>query len=179
MLPHTLLEARRIVDALGLSEGGHVADLGAGRNGHFVFHLADAVGSEGRVYAVDLHPEAISMLGSYAAMRQAHNVHTVWGDLERRGGVAVPEASLHLALLVHTMTTLQRWEAAAVEARRLLQPGGRLVVIDWLPGKHVLSSLTPRTMSPEQADLLFTGVGCQKCDELSPSPWHWGRVYTA
>lgn len=172
-----MLHAKHIVDALNIPEGAHVADLGAGRTGHFVFRLSDVVGSAGRVYAVDLHPEAVSMLESYALLRQAHNVHPVWGDLERDGGVAIPEGSLELALIVHTLSTVAKWEAVAREARRLVRTGGRIAVIDWIPGQHTLSRFVPRARTSQEADMLFTRAGCTKCGEFSPSRWHWGRVY--
>lgn len=173
-----LLHAKNIVHALDIPEGAHVADLGAGRTGHFVFRLADAVGADGRVYAVDLHPEAVSMLGSYALLRQAHNVQTVWGDIARDGGVAIADGSLALALFVHTLSSLAERETAAREARRLVRPGGRIAVIDWLPEGHVLSWMASHVLTPEDADALFARAGCRRCAAFAPSPWHWGRVYT-
>ena len=51
----------RIVDALALSPGSHVADIGAG-TGAFLPVFDRAVGPEGRVYAVDISPKFLEHL---------------------------------------------------------------------------------------------------------------------
>lgn len=176
---NALLHAAAILEALDLAPGQHVADLAAGRTGHFVFGAAEAVGSEGRVYAVDLLRDALSALEGRRALRGAENVYTVWGDVEREGGVAIPEQSLDVALLVHALGWMREQEAAVRATRRLMKPGGRVVVIDWQNGaRHPLAALA-RAGSPDTTDVLFSHVGYTKTGEFSPSPWHWGRVYAS
>ena len=46
-------QPERVVESLGLEPGTSVADIGSG-GGYFAFRLAAAVGTSGRVYAVDL-----------------------------------------------------------------------------------------------------------------------------
>ena len=43
----------RVVEVLGIEPGDRIADVGAG-GGYFTFRLADAVGAQGLVYAVDV-----------------------------------------------------------------------------------------------------------------------------
>ena len=50
-----------LVEALGLKEGGHVADIGAG-SGYFCWRMAGRVGGSGRVYGVDIQPEMLDIL---------------------------------------------------------------------------------------------------------------------
>jgi arsenite methyltransferase len=49
-----------VIDALHLQSGTSVADIGAG-GGYFTFRLANAVGDQGRVYAVDTDQDMIAM----------------------------------------------------------------------------------------------------------------------
>src|SRR5262245_48605000 len=46
-------QPERVVEALQLKPGMRVADIGAG-DGYFTFRLADAVGAQGHVYAVEV-----------------------------------------------------------------------------------------------------------------------------
>ncbi|MBI1908046.1 methyltransferase domain-containing protein [Candidatus Uhrbacteria bacterium] len=175
-----LLNARAILAALDVPRGAHVADVGAGRSGHFVFAAADAVGSDGRVYAIDILPDAVRMVARAAALRGMAHVVPVWGDVERAGGVAVPDASLDIALLIHALGALRQHEDAANEIRRCMKPGGKIVVIDWQPdARHPVATLTDVRPPSHIADALFAHVGCAKYGEFSPSAWHWGRVYAA
>lgn len=176
---NALLHAMEILEALDVESGDHVADLASGRTGHFVFGAARTVGDDGRVYAVDLLRDALSVLEGYRALHRLQNVIPVWGNLERHQGVDIPEHSLDCALLVHALGYMKEQEAAVREAQRLMKPGGRVVVIDWQrDARHPLAPLA-RAGSSDTADVLFSHIGCKKHGEFSPSPWHWGRVYRA
>src|SRR5262249_44627408 len=51
----------RVMDALGIADGSHVADLGAG-GGWFTIRLAGRVGPNGLVHAEDIQPEMIDAI---------------------------------------------------------------------------------------------------------------------
>lgn len=175
---NALLDARAIMEALDVPPGAHVVDLGAGRTGHFALHAAEAVGVKGKVYAVDILRDALAMIASSSAMRGLHHVHTVWGDVERDHGVDVADASVDYAFLVHTLHALTAWEEAAREVRRMVRPGGRIVVIDWHPlTDHAVAGQVARRVAAEDADMLFSRAGCARCGAFAPSDAHWGRVY--
>lgn len=175
-----LLDARRILEALGVQPGDHVADIGSGRTGHFAFGAASLVGDEGRVYAVDVVPEIVHALDRHRGLRSALNVYPLWGDVERARGVDIDDASLDLVLAVHMLNAVTDHDAMAQELRRMVRPGGRIAVIDWHPdAAHPLVATLPRTVSAQTSDTLFTDAGCTKCGELTPSRWHWGRVYAS
>ena len=55
----------RIIDSLEVPEGGRVADFGSG-SGYFTLLLAEAVGPDGIVTAVDVLPSALEVIKSKA-----------------------------------------------------------------------------------------------------------------
>lgn len=175
-----LLDAKRILAALGVQPGMQIVDVAAGRTGHFAFRAGEMVGERGQVYAVDVMPSVVAMLHGARSLRGALNVRPLWGDAERAGGVPLADASIDMALLVHTLSALQEWEALVTETRRLVKPEGRLVVVDWHPAAtHPVAAQLRRPASAQDSDMLFAGLGCRKCGEFVPSRWHWGRVYAS
>lgn len=173
-----LLNAREILAAIGVMPGAYVVDLGSGRTGHFAFSAGEVVGEEGRVYAVDIHPDVIETLAGLRALRTATNVHPLWGDIEADGGVPLPEGSADVVLIVHGMSSIADPEAAGREAVRLTRPGGKIVVIDWHgDADHPLAGLTARPAPVEDVDRMFVRLGCDVCGAFRPSNAHWGRLY--
>ena len=67
-----------IVEALELSEGDRVADIGAG-TGFFSFLFAEAVGETGRVYAVEISPRFLDLLRERAALQRLDTPQVVEG----------------------------------------------------------------------------------------------------
>ncbi len=174
-----LLDVKRILEALDIAPGSHIADLAAGRTGHFALPLSRLVGSLGRVYSVDILPEVIAALEGHRAHHGLTQLVPVWGDVEKHEGVNIAEHSLDWALLVNALGSMKEREVAARETVRLMKPRGRIVVIDWLAAaKHPMAKLA-RSVPPAHVDAIFDHVGCLKCGEFKPSAWHYGRVYAS
>src|SRR5262249_6406020 len=66
----------RVVAALGITHGDRVADLGSG-GGYFTFRLADAVGPNGKVYAIDIDPDMTELVARMAPDRGARNLEAL------------------------------------------------------------------------------------------------------
>src|SRR5258708_7888302 len=68
----------KAIALLGIAKGATVADIGAG-NGYMTWRLAERVGPTGKVYANDIQPEMLQMLGQNMQQRKLKNVETVLG----------------------------------------------------------------------------------------------------
>ncbi|MCR4312424.1 MAG: class I SAM-dependent methyltransferase, partial [Candidatus Uhrbacteria bacterium] len=121
MAGNALLHAAAILDAIGVERGMHLADFGVGRTAHFAFPAARRVGSEGVVYAVDIHPDSLSMVEGHRKLHAQTNLETVWGDIERYGGVDIPAGSLDIILIVSTLWQARGHRDIAQEANRLIR----------------------------------------------------------
>lgn len=69
-------QPKAVIQALNVSPGARVADLGAG-GGYFTWPLAEAVGPEGKVYAVDINETGLRMIEQEAKTRNVSNVKPV------------------------------------------------------------------------------------------------------
>lgn len=71
-------ERHAIVDALGLSSGDQIADIGAG-TGFFTALFAEEVGDDGTVYAVEISPNFLEHLRERAIANELTAVRVVEG----------------------------------------------------------------------------------------------------
>ena len=63
----------------GLSAGSRVADIGAG-GGYFTWYLAEAVGAEGAVYAVDIDETGLDIIRKERQVRGMTHVVSILAD---------------------------------------------------------------------------------------------------
>lgn len=108
-----------------LAPRGRYADLGIG-DGMLTLMLSEVAQS---VTAVDISPEMLSQLRARAAKQGITNIETVEGEIE---DLPLPDASFDVVVLSQALHHAVHPARALGEARRILVPGGRLLVIDLL-----------------------------------------------
>jgi SAM-dependent methyltransferase len=104
------LPPAEVLGALPLRSGDTVADVGAG-TGYFSLPLAQVVGAEGKVYAVDAQAEMLAHLRRKLQEGSVSNVELIHAEAE---STALPDACCSLVFL-----------------RRILKHRGRIAIIDW------------------------------------------------
>jgi len=114
-----------VVRALEIRPGDRVADLGAGE-GFFVPYLADAVGREGRVYAVEVDAQRTSALDS-RFRDERDNVEIVLGRLD---DPELPDGSIDLILIVNTYHHIEGRPDYFRRLRGDLSPRGRVAILE-------------------------------------------------
>jgi arsenite methyltransferase len=119
----------RVIEALEIQSGDRVAEIGAG-SGYWLVRLSEAVGPEGRVYAVEVEPELVEDLESFILDRDLRNVEAILGAYD---DPRLPNASIDLVL---TVLTYHHIENRSDYFRRLqfdLREGGRVAHLDDRP----------------------------------------------
>jgi SAM-dependent methyltransferase len=126
-------QREHIVEALDVSSGMTVADIGAG-TGLFLPAFDRGVGSEGRVYAVEISPRFLAHLRERAKREGLSRVEVVEG-LE--DSVALPAASIDLAFVCDTYHHFEYPRSTLQSLYIAIRPGGSLVILDFerIPGK--------------------------------------------
>ena len=122
-------EQQRVTDvfkALGISPGAVVADVGAGQ-GFYTVRLAKAVGSTGRVYAVDVSDSALRSLRGRVADEGIGNVEVIEGAVD---DPKLPKGILDAALIVNAYHEMTEHQKMLAHIRAALKPGGRLVILE-------------------------------------------------
>jgi len=127
------VQRARIVEALAVSPGMTVADIGAG-TGLFLPDFDREVGSEGRVFAVEISPKFLVHLRERTQREGLARVEVVEG-LE--DSVALPAASVDLAFVCDTYHHFEYPRSTLASLYSAIRPGGFLVVLDFerIPGE--------------------------------------------
>jgi SAM-dependent methyltransferase len=126
----------------GIAPGAQVADVGCGP-GAMLPALADAVGPDGTVTAIDADPGAVAAASALVAAAGLANVTVREGRADRTG---LAPASCDVVMLRHVLAHNGGAEDAIVaHLAGLLRPGGCLYLVD-------VDGTAIRTL-PEDADL--------------------------
>lgn len=115
-----------VMDALGITAGSAVADIGAGR-GYFTVRLAERVGAQGRVYAVDIDEGNLSRLRDRSERDGLKHVHTVHSTTSEP---KLDAESVNAILVVNAYHEMRDYDSMLKGMFTGLKPCGALGIID-------------------------------------------------
>ncbi|HEY5801439.1 MAG TPA: methyltransferase domain-containing protein, partial [Burkholderiaceae bacterium] len=116
-----------VLDLAALAPGEHVLDVACG-SGQLTFEAARQVGATGAVTGVDLSGEMIARAQRFAPQRCPHPVQLQRMDAE---ALAFADASFDVVLCGLGLMYMPDPALALREMRRVLKPGGRVVLAVW------------------------------------------------
>jgi arsenite methyltransferase len=123
----------QILKTLALQLGQNVADIGAG-GGYYSLRFAEAVGSEGHVFAVDKDQEFLEFIKYSAKERRLDNVEPV---LVTEDSLALPERSLDLIFMRNLTHHIRNRVKYFRKLKATLKPEGRIAIIEYRTGGRV------------------------------------------
>ena len=118
----------RVIEALALTPGQKVADIGAG-TGYFSVRLARAAAAP-KVFAVDLEPKMVEHLTKRAAAEGLKNITAVQASTSSPN---LPEP-VDVVLVIDTYHHIADRPAYFAALKAKLTPGGRLAIVDFKKG---------------------------------------------
>jgi putative heme-binding domain-containing protein len=166
--PETLL------DTLQIPKGATVADLGCGA-GYFTWRLAQRVGPQGRVIAVDIQHRMLDMTAQELKTHGVSNVDLVVGrDRDPR----LPEGALDLILVANSYDEFSQPEAMLAAIQRALKPGGRLVVVEYATENDDDPTAGLYTMTQQELRSEIEPAGFQLERVLDVLPMQHGLIFS-
>ena len=167
------LNPEQILNQLELTDGMLAADFGCGIGG-WAIPLANR-SKDGRVYAIDVQEEALSALKMKAEMAKITNIKTIKANLEIGLGSLIQNNLLDLVLLTNILFQVKNKKAIIEEAKRILRPGGRILIIDW----RLDSAVGPleNRVDPVTIKEIAGELGLSFSKEISAGNYHYGLVF--
>lgn len=120
------LQINRVMSILGIESGKNVADIGAG-SGWFTVRAAKRIGADGKVFAVDINPEAVSHIQARAQQERLSNVNAI---LSKPDDPLLPADSVDAVLLLKTYHEVAHPVELLHNLRPALRAGAKVGVID-------------------------------------------------
>ena len=148
-------EPDKALDAIGIRAGATVADVGAG-SGYFTVRLASRVGPGGRVYASDIQPEMLKLLGGRLQRERVTNVTLVQSSAD---DPMLPQAAIDMILMVDVYHELANPQRMLRGLRRALKPDGRLVLLEYRKEDPRVPIRIEHKMTVEEAKLELEAEG--------------------
>jgi len=163
-----------LLDNLQIPKGAMVADVGPG-TGYFTWRLAQRVGPEGKVVAVDVQHEMLDRTAQELKKRNLTNVDLVVG---RDRNPRLPAQALDLAFLANSYHEFSQPAAMLAAIRAALKPAGRLVVVEYATEKDQNPSSWLYTMSLPELRSEIEGAGFQLDRVLDVLPKQHGLIFS-
>jgi ubiquinone/menaquinone biosynthesis C-methylase UbiE len=117
----------KLMPSLDIKEGHLIADFGAG-SGFHTMKLSKLVGDKGKVYAVDIQPQMLDIIGKRVRKDNIENVVLVHCTEKEP---KLPEAKLDMIMMVDVYHELSYPYEVGLELVKALKPGGRLVFVEF------------------------------------------------
>lgn len=164
------------VEQCGIQSGMEVADLGSG-SGTYSIALAKALLSTGKVYAIDIHRDLLTRLKNTAVNQGLYNIEVIWGDIDKPKGTKLRDSSVDMVFLCNILFQLEDKEGVVEETKRILKPGGRVLVVDWTDSYAGLGPKQQAIVKKETAKEMFESSGFHLEKEISAGAHHYGFIY--
>ena len=148
--PRPLITRGRLREALDPQPGERMLEVGPG-TGYYTLPVADWLGPQGSLHILDVQQDMLDHTMRAARERSLANLEPRHGDAR---ALPYEAASFDAAYLVTVLGEIPDQDAALRELRRVLRPGGRLVVGELAADPHMVGERTLRRRA-EAAGLSF------------------------
>jgi len=167
------MNQEEVIKELDIREGMIIADLGCGA-GYFTIPMARQLKNSGKVYAVDVLSSAIESVLSQSKLFGILNVEAIRANVEVVGGTKIPDGSVDLVVLANIIFQCSDCDSVFQEAKRMLAPKGRVVVLDWIPKNVPLGPKFENCVSEEEAKKMAIRNGLKVIKSIPAGTTHYG-----
>ena len=169
-------DPKKNVDQLRWREGMSVADFGAG-SGAYSIAAAQTVGDSGKVYAIEVQKDLLQKLKNEATNGGFHNIEALWGDIEVLHGTKIRDHAVDAVIISNVLFQAEDKRGVLNEAKRILRPGGSLLVIDWVDSFGGLGPHPDEVMTQAAAKKLCTEALFAYEKDIEAGGHHYGMIF--
>ena len=158
-------QPQAVVDHLPINSKDRVADLGTG-TGYFAFRIASLI-PEGRVFAVDIQPEMLSVVNEVKKRNQVENLEAI---LATETNLNLAPKSIDVALMVDAYHEFAYPQEIMNNLFTALKPGGKVVLVEYRQENPMIMIKPLHKMSQKQVkkEMKTANFRWQKTQEFLP-----------
>src|SRR5665648_46814 len=175
-----LVDADRLFEELGLGLDTNLLDVGSGV-GNYALAAAERMGPTdgGRIYAVDLWKEGITLLQTEAARRGFARIVPMVADV----GSVIPvgDESVDVCLIatvLHDLVLDGTHEGALREMSRTLKSDGLLAVVEFEKVDGPPGPPKDIRLNPQELEAIVTRFGFEPSKMVAVGPYHYLSLFT-
>lgn len=127
-----------VIKSIEIKKGDIVADIGSG-GGYFTFQFSKIVGAEGKVFAIDTNQKLLEHINKILKHNQIQNVKTVFSNGNH---CPLSDASCNFIFMRNVFHDITDQVNYFMNIKRCLNTGGKIVIIEWLPGVNLIGHCT-------------------------------------
>lgn len=170
------LDPARVLSYLNLGGSQVLVDVGCGP-GFFALEAARLLGPGGKVVAIDLSQEMLDACRRRAAEAGITNVETVLAEADDE--FPVHSATCDAALMVNVYHEVDPTAGTINEVRRILKPGGLLLIVDWITRETPMGPPLSERVDPQDVTEELTAAGFVLQGTCDVGPYNYGlKFYT-
>jgi ubiquinone/menaquinone biosynthesis C-methylase UbiE len=162
--PHPFITRARLREVLEPAAGERVLEVGPG-TGYYALPVAGWLGPEGRLDVLDVQQEMLDHTLRRVAEAGLSNVSGARADARE---MPYPDDSFDAAYLVTVLGEIPDQDAALRELRRVVKPGGRIVVGELFGDPHMVTFRALRSRAAA------AGLSVERM--LGGRLWHFTRL---
>lgn len=160
--------------AFDLRENMIVADLGAG-TGFYTVPVAQMV-PMGKVYAIEIQKDFLTTINNKVKEAHLNNVECLLGDVEKIGGTKLRDKVVDAVIASNILFQVMDKDKFIEEIKRILKPGGKLLLIDWSDGSSFIGPSFDKVIPKNIAREMFETKGFVWQRDVDTGAHHYGII---
>ena len=170
---NSFINPEEILNKIDLKEDLLACEFWCG-SGIFGISLAKKL-KGGKVYGLDIQEDKLSVLKNYVLLENLSNIETIICDLEVPRGSTLQGNYLDLVLIPNVLFQSKKESAIIEEAKRVLKPGGQLLILDWTKE----SSFGPKQgrITAGKVKKMAEKLDFKLKKEISAGNYHYGLLF--
>lgn len=175
MPPDLFLNPEKVIEEWDIRPGDAIADFGCGA-GFFSIPLGKRVGSNGRVYALDIRPEALEAVRAKVKLYHLFNIETSRANLEQERGSGLKSETIDKVIITNILFQAENKKNIIEDAYRILKPGGSAIVIEWNEEK-ITGPILPKKIKKDEVADIFKDAGFSLTKKFDAGTHHYGLIF--
>ena len=156
-----------LIREMRIQPGMTICDLGAG-NGYHSILMAEEVGPEGKILAIDIQPEMLALLKERANAAGVSNIETILGATDNPN---IPSGACDLLLMVDVYHEISAPAAMLNHIRQSLSDNGMVVLVEYREEDASVPIRPLHKMSKQQILKEYLPMGFELAREYDGLPW--------